>query len=264
MFNFSGSEIVFLLLLALIILGPEKLPEAIRKFGSTYAEFKKVTTGFQTELKQALDEPVREMRETAEMLKQAATFDVVNPADEVKKAAIGAFPAATPTAAPATPASATAGSAATDASDASGADVAPDTSDTSDSSDASDGSRSPAAGDDAPVSADPTDPSGAAPPRVSQIAQANASANQPFAREAAAAAAAAAAAEAATTDAAATAAQPAAVPSQYVQRMRTLDEVFGGTATPATPAAGATAAPTGLADHAQPAAAGAGDGQRPA
>jgi sec-independent protein translocase protein TatB len=45
-FNFSGSEIVFLLLLALIVLGPEKLPEAVRKFGKTYAEFKKVTTGF--------------------------------------------------------------------------------------------------------------------------------------------------------------------------------------------------------------------------
>ena len=82
MFNFSGSEIVFLLLLALIILGPEKLPEAIRKFGQTYAEFKKVTTGFQSELKQALDEPMREMRETADMFKQAATFDVTSPLDE--------------------------------------------------------------------------------------------------------------------------------------------------------------------------------------
>ena len=77
MFNFSGSEIVFLLLLALIILGPEKLPEAIRKFGTTYAEFKKVTTGFQSELRNALDEPMREMRETADMFKQAATFDGV-------------------------------------------------------------------------------------------------------------------------------------------------------------------------------------------
>jgi sec-independent protein translocase protein TatB len=81
-FNFSGSEIVFLLLLALIILGPEKLPEAIRKFGQTYAEFKKVTTGFQSELKQALDEPMREMRETADMFKQAATFDVTSPLEE--------------------------------------------------------------------------------------------------------------------------------------------------------------------------------------
>jgi sec-independent protein translocase protein TatB len=29
-FNMSGSEIVVILLLALIVLGPEKLPEAIR------------------------------------------------------------------------------------------------------------------------------------------------------------------------------------------------------------------------------------------
>ena len=76
MFNLSGSEIVFLLLLALIVLGPEKLPEAVRKFGKTYAEFKKMTTGFQTELKSALDEPMREMRETAEAIKQAASFDL--------------------------------------------------------------------------------------------------------------------------------------------------------------------------------------------
>ena len=76
MFNFSGSEIVFLLLLALIILGPEKLPEAVRKFGSTYAELKKMSTGFQSELKQALDEPMREMRETADAFKKAASFDI--------------------------------------------------------------------------------------------------------------------------------------------------------------------------------------------
>jgi sec-independent protein translocase protein TatB len=86
-FNFSGSEIVFLLLLALIILGPEKLPEAIRKFGQTYAEFKKVTTGFQTELKQALDEPMREMRETADLFKQASTFEVMNPFEAAASAA---------------------------------------------------------------------------------------------------------------------------------------------------------------------------------
>ncbi|MCU1361087.1 MAG: tatB [Ilumatobacteraceae bacterium] len=75
MFNFSGSEIVFLLLLALIVLGPEKLPEAVRKFGKTYGEFKKMTTGFQSELKSALDEPMREMRETADAFKKAASFD---------------------------------------------------------------------------------------------------------------------------------------------------------------------------------------------
>ncbi len=75
MFNLSGSEIVFLLLLALIVLGPEKLPEAVRKFGKAYAEFKKMSTGFQSELKTALDEPMREMRETADAFKKAANFD---------------------------------------------------------------------------------------------------------------------------------------------------------------------------------------------
>jgi sec-independent protein translocase protein TatB len=76
MFNLSGSEIVFLLLIALIVLGPEKLPEAVRKFGKTYAEFKKMSAGFQTELKTALDEPMREMRETADAFKKAANFDL--------------------------------------------------------------------------------------------------------------------------------------------------------------------------------------------
>ena len=82
MFNLSGSEIVFLLLIALIVLGPEKLPEAVRKFGKVYAEAKKMSTGFQTELKSALDEPMREMRETAEAFKNAANFDFKFDADE--------------------------------------------------------------------------------------------------------------------------------------------------------------------------------------
>ena len=75
MFNLSGSEIVFLLLIALIVLGPEKLPEAVRKFGKTYAEVKKMSSGFQSELKSALDEPMREIRETAEAFKKAANFE---------------------------------------------------------------------------------------------------------------------------------------------------------------------------------------------
>ena len=75
MFNLSGSEIIFLLLIALIVLGPDKLPEAVRKFGKVYGEIKKMGTGFQTELKSALDEPMREMRETAEAFKKAANFD---------------------------------------------------------------------------------------------------------------------------------------------------------------------------------------------
>ena len=71
MFNLSGSEIVVILLLALIVLGPEKLPEAIRKFGRVYSEVRKISNGFQSEFKNAFDEPMRELRETAQMTRDA-------------------------------------------------------------------------------------------------------------------------------------------------------------------------------------------------
>jgi len=67
---------IFLLLIALVVLGPEKLPEAVRKFTKTYAEFKKTVGGFQTEFRDAMDEPMRELRETANAVRDAAKFDI--------------------------------------------------------------------------------------------------------------------------------------------------------------------------------------------
>ncbi len=79
MFNLSGSEIVIILLLALIVLGPEKLPSAIRRFGRIYGELRKMGTGFQSEFRQAFDEPLKELRETAQLTRNA----VLNPVDDV-------------------------------------------------------------------------------------------------------------------------------------------------------------------------------------
>ena len=56
MFNLQGSEIIIILLLALVVLGPDKLPDAVKRFSQTYSELKKMGSGFQTELKSALDE----------------------------------------------------------------------------------------------------------------------------------------------------------------------------------------------------------------
>ena len=72
MFNLQGSEIIFILLIALVVLGPEKLPGAIRRVTSLYAELRKLSTGFQTEFKSVLDEPLREMKSTADLVKHAA------------------------------------------------------------------------------------------------------------------------------------------------------------------------------------------------
>lgn len=127
MFNFSGSEIIFLLLLALIILGPEKLPDALRSFGRTYGEFKKMTTGFQSELKQALDEPMREVRQTADAVRQSANLDAVadllegKPVTPAPSAPAPSAPAPAATPAPSAPETAAAEPAADSATaDASG------------------------------------------------------------------------------------------------------------------------------------------------
>ena len=74
MFNLQGSELVIILLLALVVLGPEKLPEAMRKMGQFYAELKKMSHGFQQEFRNATDEPMREIRETANALRDSVDF----------------------------------------------------------------------------------------------------------------------------------------------------------------------------------------------
>ncbi|MGB3736345.1 MAG: hypothetical protein WA964_15400 [Ilumatobacter sp.] len=72
MFNLQGSEIIFILLIALVVLGPEKLPGAIRRATTLYAELRKLSSGFQDEFKSVLDEPIREMKSTADLMKNAA------------------------------------------------------------------------------------------------------------------------------------------------------------------------------------------------
>lgn len=58
MFNLGGGEILVILLVALIVLGPTKLPEAARKMGQTLNEFKRISKGFQDEFQAAMDEPI--------------------------------------------------------------------------------------------------------------------------------------------------------------------------------------------------------------
>ncbi len=68
MFNLTGSELVVILLLALVVLGPEKLPGAIRQVGRIYSELRKISQGFQKEFTSAIQEPAKEMRNLTDML----------------------------------------------------------------------------------------------------------------------------------------------------------------------------------------------------
>lgn len=58
MFNVGGGELLVILLLALIVLGPQKLPEVARQAGSMMRELRRVSSGFQDEMRAAMDDPI--------------------------------------------------------------------------------------------------------------------------------------------------------------------------------------------------------------
>ena len=58
--SLGPAEILVILVVALIVLGPKKLPEAGRQVGKAIAEVRKWSQGFQDEIKSAMDpEPTR-------------------------------------------------------------------------------------------------------------------------------------------------------------------------------------------------------------
>jgi Tat protein translocase TatB subunit len=55
MFNIGGGELLVIMLIALIVLGPQRLPDAARQVGKTMGELRRLSQGFQNEMKSALD-----------------------------------------------------------------------------------------------------------------------------------------------------------------------------------------------------------------
>ncbi len=64
-FNLTGGEIVILLLIGLVVLGPEKLPDALRTFGRFYNEVRRVAAGIQSDVTKTFSEPLDELKKTA-------------------------------------------------------------------------------------------------------------------------------------------------------------------------------------------------------
>lgn len=62
MFNLQGGELIIIALLALVVLGPEKLPEAARWFGRMYAQIRRMGDGFTKEFQTAVKEPLDDLR----------------------------------------------------------------------------------------------------------------------------------------------------------------------------------------------------------
>ena len=75
-FNLSGSELVFLLVAGLVVLGPERLPGVIRGIGRTYGELRRMARSFESEMKGTFEEPIRDLRTAARDI--TAGFGVVD------------------------------------------------------------------------------------------------------------------------------------------------------------------------------------------
>ncbi len=56
MFNIGGGEFLVIALIALIVLGPQRLPDAARQVGKVMGDLRRVSSGFQAELKGAINE----------------------------------------------------------------------------------------------------------------------------------------------------------------------------------------------------------------
>ena len=62
MFNLTGSEIIFLLVAGLVVLGPERLPGVLRRTARTYAEIRRTVRSYEQEFRETFKEPLDEMR----------------------------------------------------------------------------------------------------------------------------------------------------------------------------------------------------------
>ena len=58
--NLDPEKLIVLFVIAMLVLGPKRLPEAAKTMGRWMAELRKYTSGFQSEFRDLLDEPRRQ------------------------------------------------------------------------------------------------------------------------------------------------------------------------------------------------------------
>ena len=78
MFNVGGPEVLVILLVALIVLGPQQLPKAVRSVGNVMSELRRMSSGFQDEIRNALDVSTESdaRREGAELARRPEDADI--------------------------------------------------------------------------------------------------------------------------------------------------------------------------------------------
>ncbi len=88
MFNLGAPEIMVILLVALVVIGPKKLPDAIRQLGKAIREFRQVTNDMRADLTDALG--VDEIRDAFDINRLLADDPAPAVAPPTPGAAVGA------------------------------------------------------------------------------------------------------------------------------------------------------------------------------
>ncbi|MEZ5244299.1 MAG: Sec-independent protein translocase protein TatB [Acidimicrobiales bacterium] len=83
--NIGGLEVLFVMVVALIVLGPTKLPEAARQAGRFINEARRISAGFQREFREAVQDPIIEAEARVRGSIANATKAVSEPFDEMNK-----------------------------------------------------------------------------------------------------------------------------------------------------------------------------------
>jgi TatA/E family protein of Tat protein translocase len=83
--SLGGAELLLILVLALLLFGPRKLPEIGRTIGRGMSEFRKATSEFKTSLEREVD--LGEVKQTRDSLRQVR-HDVGKTIAEVRELAV--------------------------------------------------------------------------------------------------------------------------------------------------------------------------------
>lgn len=75
MFGIGMPELVIIMVIALVVMGPQKLPELARSLGKGLAEFKRASTDF----KRSMDEEAGDAEEKQRPAREVAEKEVLEP-----------------------------------------------------------------------------------------------------------------------------------------------------------------------------------------
>ncbi len=98
--NLGGGEILVILMIALVVLGPSRLPGAGRQIGRALAEFRRMSSGVQEDLREAMN--VEGVRETVNQVREALDVprairdEVASAISSVGTTTVATSPRATP------------------------------------------------------------------------------------------------------------------------------------------------------------------------